>query len=1366
MKNLFYREFSVADFWVATASERTPIEFGAAFESAPKNIIAPVTYARLESGGDIGDTPATAQALTIGETFSSDLSDGADRDWFAIDIVAGQSYFVEVTSSDRIFPDIEIRDEAGVLLFENDIYISFNYSFTATYTGIGYVDLGDDFGTANNLPYSIAVTEFEDDFGSTATTAGSLIDGASLSGAIQNTGDIDWFAIDVAAGESYFFTLDLGGGGSTGDINTQLLTASGQSANVSNYSSNSEQTDFTALATETLYISLSGLPLDYILSLNPVVNTSFPGDGVITVPVAIDEVVEATFENRNEIDWFEFTVDGAQGARLRFNYVDIQLDEEFPFPSEPEFTVYDSEGNQLFSSLNGDFRFVSDFEYYIDFATAAAGTFYIEVGSFELGTYSIGLETDISHYVTGSTVLAAGDDITTDLENSNDRDMFAIDVSEGEIFVFQMSSSSSLNYSFFDEDGNWIQFIEGVQDVAINFPDTTALVFSEELSGRFYIGVSSNFGSGYPIDYTVSSFALADTVGQTVSSAQLIEFDSTIQEKLYDVRDRDWFQFDAVAGEQYIFTITSHPFDNDYENGFALYDANGTELDPSTYVLYSPHGSNTVTLALNASVDGAFFLEVGGASFDRSGIDVAYEFTAERAIDAPADVTTPSNLWRNGSEVDGLMNSFGDVDWHRLEINASQTLTFDLLFDGERNTDANLIVMDEDGNFLGSLVGGPFQEQFLQYHFSDPGTYYVSVSGGEFLQRYSLSAEVASEGTPIAVQTNISALSQAPDGLNDFSRPDFGSVQLTDGNLLSYVVIDNGQRDQIYAQIADPSDPGAQPIELIPLAGTPLNLFNGYMEITAIANGFAIAYTEHLASGAVDVKLALFDHSGAQQSVTTLALTSGISITGLSLAENTETGNVIVVAAGAFETTAELRYAEVTPSGTTISQQLIETGSVAYRYFSVTALPDGREIISFGENSDQTGAITIAHNGATASFASSSLANGKVYLFGDGYVLVEPTSFTDNLANITFYTASGAQTGQSITISDPMQNAGGPVFEDLGDGTFVLSWTVGFHRYFQRYSTDGSSVGDVLSVDHTGHNTQARFELLSDGQLLVHAMSTIEVPGNGLRSIHTFDIFNFTDVLRANTDIYLTEFDDIANGGSAADVFFGLAGADTIDGGAGNDVILGGDQNDNLYGGSGNDQVLGQRGADFLYGGAGNDLVLGGNRNDRLFGEDGNDRVFGGNDQDIIDGGAGIDIGRGGNGDDILNGGDDGDVLFGGTGRDTVSGDGGDDVLFGRGGFDILIGGAGDDTLEGGLQADQFIFADGFGNDTITDFASLANGEKIHLTDVTEITDFQDLIDNHMSQVGADVVIADGLGNTITLLGVTLSDLDAVDFVF
>ena len=317
----------------------------------------------------------------------------------------------------------------------------------------------------------------------------------------------------------------------------------------------------------------------------------------------------------------------------------------------------------------------------------------------------------------------------------------------------------------------------------------------------------------------------------------------------------------------------------------------------------------------------------------------------------------------------------------------------------------------------------------------------------------------------------------------------------------------------------------------------------------------------------------------------------------------------------------------------------------------------------------------------------------------------------------------------------------------------------------------------AVRFQHDGtFSTEAEFDVeIADpvGNLLGEASAVLSIQFTS--TIATTD--RSDTIVAGNVDdiILAGAGDDDIDGGGGNDGILGEAGNDTLKGGdgadkiyggEGNDLIFGGNQNDNLFGGDGNDQLLGQRGADFLYGGAGDDLVLGGNRNDRLFGEDGNDRVFGGNDQDIIDGGAGIDIGRGGNGDDILNGGDDGDVLFGGTGRDTVSGDAGDDVLFGRGGFDILIGGAGDDTLEGGLQADQFIFADGFGNDTITDFASLANGEKIHLTDVTEITDFQDLIDNHMSQVGADVVIADGLGNTITLQGVTLSDLDAVDFVF
>lgn len=66
----------------------------------------------------------------------------------------------------------------------------------------------------------------------------------------------------------------------------------------------------------------------------------------------------------------------------------------------------------------------------------------------------------------------------------------------------------------------------------------------------------------------------------------------------------------------------------------------------------------------------------------------------------------------------------------------------------------------------------------------------------------------------------------------------------------------------------------------------------------------------------------------------------------------------------------------------------------------------------------------------------------------------------------------------------------------------------------------------------------------------------------------------------------------------------------------------------------------------------------------------------------------------------------------------------------------------------------------GAGND------ALDGDEEIDLSGVASIGGFKDLKNNHMSQAGADVVIDDLDGNTLTLAGVSLSDLDKDDFMF
>ncbi|MBR3498298.1 MAG: hypothetical protein IKO05_04820 [Selenomonadaceae bacterium] len=76
----------------------------------------------------------------------------------------------------------------------------------------------------------------------------------------------------------------------------------------------------------------------------------------------------------------------------------------------------------------------------------------------------------------------------------------------------------------------------------------------------------------------------------------------------------------------------------------------------------------------------------------------------------------------------------------------------------------------------------------------------------------------------------------------------------------------------------------------------------------------------------------------------------------------------------------------------------------------------------------------------------------------------------------------------------------------------------------------------------------------------------------------------------------------------------------------------------------------------------------------------------------------------GGKGNDTLRGSASADSLSGGAGNDNLLGGKGKDTLTGGNGNDTLAGGKGDDTLTGGKGNDIFVYADGDGDDVITDF--------------------------------------------------------------
>ncbi|MEP3330387.1 hypothetical protein [Sedimentitalea sp.] len=161
--------------------------------------------------------------------------------------------------------------------------------------------------------------------------------------------------------------------------------------------------------------------------------------------------------------------------------------------------------------------------------------------------------------------------------------------------------------------------------------------------------------------------------------------------------------------------------------------------------------------------------------------------------------------------------------------------------------------------------------------------------------------------------------------------------------------------------------------------------------------------------------------------------------------------------------------------------------------------------------------------------------------------------------------------------------------------------------------------------------------------------------------------------------------------------------------------------------------------------------------NDVFQGGKGNDSLFAGNGRDVL---------YGNQGDDTLNGGYGHDDLRGGEGDDTLIGSLGKDKLRGQNGNDTLDGGRGNDILHGGASDDVFVFADNYSSDIVKDFDATNDNEKVALSAVTLIETFDDLMNNHISQVGADVVIDDTDRTVITLENVTLADLDAADFLF
>ncbi len=338
----------------------------------------------------------------------------------------------------------------------------------------------------------------------------------------------------------------------------------------------------------------------------------------------------------------------------------------------------------------------------------------------------------------------------------------------------------------------------------------------------------------------------------------------------------------------------------------------------------------------------------------------------------------------------------------------------------------------------------------------------------------------------------------------------------------------------------------------------------------------------------------------------------------------------------------------------------------------------------------------------------------------------------------------------------------------------------------------GDSAGVVVNLaDGEAEGDDAGFDELSGIENVIGGSGDDELTGDDADNRLNGGLGN--DVLHggAGDDVLDGgEGNDELNGGEGDDIILAGLGNDVIDGGAGFDTLdlsaatgpvsvdfgagrvsgtgIGTDTFANiekLLFGAGDDTVTGGNGDDAFEGGAGNDTLKGGAGDDELWGGEGDDLVDGGSGDDALQGGLGDDVVKAGSGDDVVDGDDGDDEIDGGSGDDILVGGLGNDIILGGSGDDRIEGGAGDDVLSGGSGHDAFVFASGFGRDTITDFRTSGASSDVLEFGTDIFADFASAL-AAADQIGSDVVFTVDADNALTLQGVQLSSLAADDFRF
>ncbi|MDG1363973.1 MAG: VCBS domain-containing protein, partial [Akkermansiaceae bacterium] len=521
------------------------------------NIAGDVTFKVTHLFDDQKESPLTTGVLNVGDTASGTWENGVenganielihgtgggDGDWFKTQLIAGNTYKIDVFTDPANRPSMYIFAEDGTLLTPEDEVETIKdghaqLTYTADRTGDFFIDPINTKSWGGNNIYDLSLVYIADDVASSIKTSATLTVGGQTNGNLERVNDRDWFKVNLKRGHVYKFDLS---GASLKNPTLRIRDSHGNQLLYNDQINGWWDPSITYTATEdgVYYVDTAGIDSGQFTM--KCTNTYSPPEGSnffigkavelktdqqtdsVNAAVAhtIGNIVQGEIVLPNDRRWYKVQLKKSRayefhlfGDSMQSPSLYLRDHQGAPVFPCPKLDKERSSGEKLVLQYTAP----EDAEYILD-----AGGFWSHVnglntgvatGTFSLQTFDLGLnsyravtwDTNFADAVAneGLSVLGVGNSVSDSIVNAANRDLYKVSLIEGASYKFRIDGQ--LVNAEIDLGVQPRLFLHSSEGTLVVTETNNSLEYKATETGDFYIAVGATTGQPSGLDFRFNS---------------------------------------------------------------------------------------------------------------------------------------------------------------------------------------------------------------------------------------------------------------------------------------------------------------------------------------------------------------------------------------------------------------------------------------------------------------------------------------------------------------------------------------------------------------------------------------------------------------------------------------------------------------------------------------------------------------------------------------------------------------------------------------------------------------------------------------------------------------------------------------------